>query len=322
MNETIPKISVIVPVYKAENYLHRCVDSLLAQTFQDFEILLIDDGSPDRSGEICDECARKDKRVRVFHKENGGVTSARSLGVNKCECKYVCFVDADDDIPVYALETLANATSERYDIIVGRADDGRYLKEELTAEEFRSHAITGTCFPPAPWGKLVKKTLFNAQTFDIPREIVKGEDMLMNIRLAFANTKQVRLVSENIYHYRVNPESCIHTFQNSLDYEILYSKWRELSIPVEERSGYQRECILSKLNGLSLIANQLHKNIWNNTSYYKSLIQDVESNHLHIPLLTRVKFSTRSGIIMLVAIYGERIFQKVKNIIYGKKSIT
>lgn len=85
MNETTPKISVIVPVYKAEAYLHRCVDSILAQTFQDFEVLLIDDGSPDRSGDICDEYAKKDKRVRVFHKENGGVTDARALGVNKCK---------------------------------------------------------------------------------------------------------------------------------------------------------------------------------------------------------------------------------------------
>lgn len=96
MNETTPKISVIVPVYKAENYLHRCVDSLLAQTFQDFEILLIDDGSPDRSGEICDEYARKDKRVRVFHKENGGVSSARNFGIDNARGEWITFVDSDD----------------------------------------------------------------------------------------------------------------------------------------------------------------------------------------------------------------------------------
>ena len=92
-----PKVSVIVPVYKAEAYLYRCVDSLLMQTFTNFEILLIDDGSPDRSGEICDEYARKDTRVRVFHKENGGVSSARNLGLKYalgglphtvCRCGY------------------------------------------------------------------------------------------------------------------------------------------------------------------------------------------------------------------------------------------
>lgn len=101
MSENQPKISVIVPVYKAEAYLHRCVDSLLAQTFQDFEILLIDDGSPDRSGEICDEYARKDKRVRVFHKENGGVSSARNFGIDNAGGEWITFVDSDD----YVAET-------------------------------------------------------------------------------------------------------------------------------------------------------------------------------------------------------------------------
>ena len=78
----MPKVSIIVPVYKAEKYLNRCVDSILAQTFTDFELLLIDDGSPDRSGEICDEYAKKDSRIRVFHKKNGGVSSARNLGLD------------------------------------------------------------------------------------------------------------------------------------------------------------------------------------------------------------------------------------------------
>ena len=83
-----PKISVIVAVYKAEAYLHRCLDSLLAQTFRDFEILLVDDGSPDKSGEICDEYAEKDVRIRVFHKENGGVGSARQCGIDHAKRIY------------------------------------------------------------------------------------------------------------------------------------------------------------------------------------------------------------------------------------------
>lgn len=93
-----PKISVIVPVYNAEQYLHRCVDSILAQTFPDFELLLIDDGSKDRSAEICDEYAWKDDRVRVFHKENGGVSSARNFGLDNAKGEWVSFVDADDII--------------------------------------------------------------------------------------------------------------------------------------------------------------------------------------------------------------------------------
>lgn len=103
-----PKISVIVPVYKAEKYLHRCVDSILAQTFTDFEVLLIDDGSPDRSGEICDEYAQKDTRVRVFHKENGGVSSARNLGISYAKAKWITFVDSDDYIIYNMFERFVN----------------------------------------------------------------------------------------------------------------------------------------------------------------------------------------------------------------------
>lgn len=91
-----PKISVIVPVYNVEKYLRRCVDSILAQTFTDFELLLIDDGSKDKSGEICDEYAKTDNRVKVFHKENGGVSSARNLGLDNAKGEWICFCDADD----------------------------------------------------------------------------------------------------------------------------------------------------------------------------------------------------------------------------------
>ena len=92
----MPEISIIVPVYKVEKYLRHCVDSILAQTFTDFELLLIDDGSPDNSGAICDEYAEKDNRVRVFHKENGGVSSARNLGLDNARGTYIMFCDSDD----------------------------------------------------------------------------------------------------------------------------------------------------------------------------------------------------------------------------------
>ena len=78
-----PRVSIIVPVYKAEAYLHRCIDSIIVQTFTNWELLLVDDGSPDRSGVICDEYAGKDERIKVFYKENGGVSSARNLGIDK-----------------------------------------------------------------------------------------------------------------------------------------------------------------------------------------------------------------------------------------------
>src|SRR5690606_22590995 len=100
----MPKVSVIIPVYNTENYLRECLDSILAQTFTDFEVLLINDGSTDSSGKICDEYAEKDSRIKVFHKENGGVSSARNLGLDNAKGEWICFVDSDDEILQDALQ--------------------------------------------------------------------------------------------------------------------------------------------------------------------------------------------------------------------------
>ena len=98
------KVSIIVPVYKAEQYLHRCVDSILSQSFTDWELILVDDGSPDRSGAICDEYAQKDARIRAIHKENGGVSSARNVALGRMTGKWLTFVDSDDCLYPNALQ--------------------------------------------------------------------------------------------------------------------------------------------------------------------------------------------------------------------------
>lgn len=113
MENNNPKISVIVPVYNVEQYLPRCIDSILAQTFTNFELLLIDDGSTDNSGKICDEYAKKDNRIRVFHKENGGVSSARNIGLLFFTGDYVVFVDSDDMVLPKWLE-IYNLNISRY----------------------------------------------------------------------------------------------------------------------------------------------------------------------------------------------------------------
>lgn len=104
----IPQISVIVPVYNVEKYLSRCIESILSQTFTDFELLLIDDGSTDRSGEICDEYAKKDTRIRVFHTKNRGVSAARNLGLDNAKGEWISFVDSDDWVENDYLKSLFN----------------------------------------------------------------------------------------------------------------------------------------------------------------------------------------------------------------------
>ena len=117
--KNMPAISIICPVYSAEKYIHRCLDSILAQTFTDFELLMIDDGSPDNSGKICDEYAEKDSRIRVFHKENGGVASARQIGLDNAIGDYTIHIDPDDWVDPNMLEELyAKAKEADADIVI------------------------------------------------------------------------------------------------------------------------------------------------------------------------------------------------------------
>ena len=163
----MPKVSIIVPVYKAEKYINRCVDSIIAQTFTDRELLLIDDGSPDKSGEICDGYARRDKRIRVFHKKNGGVSSARNLGLDNVRGEYVTFVDADDCIYSGAVGALiTNMECSKVDL-VQCAFNRQFIEGEkkgncsgtLWPVEYIEHGFLGTHV----WGSFLKMTIIRGK---------------------------------------------------------------------------------------------------------------------------------------------------------------
>lgn len=134
-----PTISIIVPVYNAELYLRRCIDSILLQDFNDFELLLIDDGSSDHSGEICDKYALQDSRVRTFHKINGGVSSARNTGIDHANGKYIHFVDADDWVEknIYSvIFTLSNVADLIYFSNVEHLEDGTVVTYSMSENSY------------------------------------------------------------------------------------------------------------------------------------------------------------------------------------------
>lgn len=142
----MPEISIIVPVYRVEKYLDRCVNSILNQTFTDFELILVDDGSPDRCPFMCDEWGKKDHRIKVIHKKNGGLSSARNAGLEIYQGRYVFFVDSDDWIEKNALDILYNiAVSTKADIVVGNhreekeyhIHNERYEKKKSTIQNLR-----------------------------------------------------------------------------------------------------------------------------------------------------------------------------------------
>lgn len=136
-----PKISIIVPVYKVEKYLHRCLDSILGQTFIDWECILVDDGSPDFSGAICDEYAAKDSRIHVIHKDNEGVSKARNVGLKNASGEWISFVDSDDSLYDNALEILYSYVADDCDLVMAGYTTVREDGSVRTAEAKKRNAI-------------------------------------------------------------------------------------------------------------------------------------------------------------------------------------
>ena len=233
MNETTPKISVIVPVYKAENYLHRCVDSLLAQTFQDFEILLIDDGSPDRSDEICDEYARKDKRVRVFHKENGGVSSARNLGLDNAKGEWVTFVDSDDYVEISYLSDFGLEKCEADFYLQGYRKimpDGKKRLSRFSVKQMQVVSFSDSYYEGEDkiiinfvWGKLIKLVIVrnNALVFDTTLSF--GEDHLFCLSY-LVHVQKIALSPATSYNYVCYGNGSLSTRVVPLKYLLYYAE--------------------------------------------------------------------------------------------------
>lgn len=164
-----PIISIIVPVYKVETYLNKCIDSILNQTFEDFELILVNDGSPDKCGEICEEYAKKDSRIRVFHKENGGQATARNFGIDVARGEYIGFVDSDDYIEPEMYEVLYNmCINDNCDMV--NCSSKIYFKNHIkvngngekvihSKREAMRVVIEGLLYDECLWSKLVKKSL-------------------------------------------------------------------------------------------------------------------------------------------------------------------
>lgn len=213
----MPKVSVIVPVYKAEQYLHRCVDSILSQSLTDWELILVDDGSPDRSGAICDEYAAKDRRIKVFHKENGGVSSARNLGLEMMVGEWVTFVDADDWIASDTLEKCSTHFDE-YEVVrfsmkmvYDEQDDTKnrnYIipssnnKEEIFARTLARNTLMCVC------GGFYRADLFRQNNIRFSTSLVMAEDWLVIMQLLLKAHNVIDLPEVYYFYNQLNESSC------------------------------------------------------------------------------------------------------------------
>lgn len=281
----IVDISVVVPVYNGEQFLQECIDSVLVQSFTNFELILVDDGSIDNSAGICDVNAKLDSRIKAIHQINGGVTSARRKGVQMARGEWICFVDSDDTIPPDSLSCLFDVCKEYdTDFVVGHCNAVTFSHpSQISLDQWRDYCCAGESLTPSPWGKLIRKSLFSEWVLDIPREINKGEDMLMNIRLSFNMTKAPVEVHQKVYNYRRNGVSVSHLKQASLEYEVLFDKIREQSIPEKELPKYIKYFIRSRLNGLIGPANFTPKLLCDkNHPYMQRLKNDIKAYGYHM----------------------------------------
>lgn len=212
MEKYSPKISIVVPVYKVENYLRKCIDSLLAQTFHDFEILLIDDGSPDNSGKICDDYSKGNSNVRTFHIPNSGVSIARNFGIEKASGEWICFVDSDDWVENSYLSNFLQEELTEYQIIMqGILFDFESSPEKnipfikYNNQVCKSHSYAAiesqrVLHDGCPCAKLYNKKVINEYNIRFLENLSTHEDHVF-VWTYLSHVKEIRLCANISYHY-------------------------------------------------------------------------------------------------------------------------
>ena len=212
-------ISVIVPIYKVEEYLEKCVNSILNQTYSNLEVLLIDDGSPDNCPQLCDDFAKKDIRIRVFHKKNGGLSSARNYGIEHAKGKYICFVDSDDFVSNDYIETLLKLI-KKYNVSISIINylmvdketqipteksqiyEKTFNRREAIEELFKSNGVRDY-----PWNKMYDASLFSNIKYPVNR---KMEDMGTTYKI-FAKVEKIAFSNQVGYYYLQRDNSILHS---------------------------------------------------------------------------------------------------------------
>ena len=248
-----PLISIIIPVYKVEKYLSQCLDSVLAQTFTDWECILVDDGSPDESGKICDEYALQDSRFRVIHQKNGGVSAARNTGLDKARGEWITFVDSDDWIEpemLTALSSVKNLSST--ELIICSLNDtlgtGTFiLPSDIEEKDWRN---TLCSYLQSACAKAFRLEIINTNNLRFPIGIKLGEDTYF-VYTYLSHIRSISFIKEPFYTYFIsNEDSATHHISEDIvkDFENLVRKL-EKYIAERKRSEEFTNCLYNlKMN--------------------------------------------------------------------------
>lgn len=254
----MPQISVVVPVYKTKLYLEKCINSILSQSFTDFEMILVDDGSPDYSGELCDTLSKKDERIKVVHKENGGLTSARIAGLEKANGEYIAFVDSDDYLHEDYLLNLFNAIKQQnaelaicgYYVVKGESQTPVYLpykKNSLNKSEIDDKYILpliGRIYdgkhlnlPGFMCVRMFKKSCMALEMFVSEREFFT-EDDVFNILYA-EKVNNIAIINEPLYYYVQHDQSLTNCYRKG-KLQMLQNRYNFCEKWLMEKDLYQK----------------------------------------------------------------------------------
>ena len=278
------KLSIVIPIYNKEAYVEACLKSLLEQDFQDFELIAVNDGSTDGSGDLCDRMAAKDQRIRVIHQKNGGVTAARRRGVEEARGRYIMFVDADDMLLPHAMRVLHAAIEEtQADEVVGcyvtqkgrLGDSGRRGWQDPFSMIDDLLAVRNPfCIL---WGVIFRRELLDG-CLTTPREVVEREDILMQIKCLVKRPK-VFFIPDQVYLYN---EDLPNDRKMGLDRIIIHDRELEQTLRPEWerfRSGF----LLNRLKLYEVFLDQRQFNVFK--EYYHDLRgQDLSA----LPLADRI----------------------------------
>lgn len=264
--DTLPLISIIVPVYNVEEYLNRCLQSICRQTYHNLEIILIDDGSTDNSGRLCDKFAQKDKRIRVIHQANSGLSAARNTGLKEARGEYLGFVDSDDWIEADMYEflfCLMKRNEADISICTHYRDEGKKITAKYASGKTsfftRENAIRAIMMDKHiknyVWDKLFKRAMFDGIRFPANRVF---EDVATTYR-ALYKAKKIVLQESPKYHYTIREGSITKDRNNSTkDYQLFLSIYEQAKF-VQEKGIWDKAWVYMIRNGIRLLSRRMMK---------------------------------------------------------------
>lgn len=315
MDKSDELISIIVPVYNVEKYVKKCIESIIEQTYKNLEIILIDDGSTDESGKICDEFNNKDKRIKVIHKQNGGLSDARNVGIDNANGEYVSFIDSDDYVNDDYIELLFD-TVKQYDadmsIASHRVIYEKNIIDRSTGENFCTEPkeilemlLYDNGIDTSAWGKLYKKSLFNEIRFPKGRLF---EDSATTYKL-IDKSKKIAVCSKPIYNYVIR--------NNSISNENFSEKKLDLIVSTEEMTNYiknnypelEKACNRRLMYAYLSTLTQLAKSKVKNKKIQKKLMEYICKNRRSV--LRDKSIPKRDRIGLLSTVLGFHCFKYV-----------